>query len=81
MSKYPTAASNPWGVNGMRSQTRPELDFVKDGEIYRMTGAVSVMVTGQADLANLDYAPGTIAYTAGFGKMWQLAASGSWVEL
>ena len=27
------------------------------------------------------YAPGSIAYTAGFGKMYQSDASGSWVEM
>ena len=60
-----------------------QLDYVKDGELHRGGPAPSIMVTAQADLANLpdDYPPGTMAYTAGFKAMWQLAADGTWVSL
>lgn len=61
-----------------------QLDYVQDGELHRGGTAPSVMVTAQADLSQLPggvYPPGTIAYTAGFKAMWQLAADGSWVSL
>lgn len=32
-------------------------------------------------LLNEHYHPGTIAYTAGFKKMWQLGVDDSWVSL
>ena len=65
-----------------RVQSRSETDYVKDGVLFRGSGSASVMVTAQTDLAKItDKAPGTIAYTAGFANMWQLAADGSWVAL
>ena len=66
----------------MRVQTRQETDYIKGDTIYRGSGSASVMVTSSSDLANITgHAPGTIAYTAGFAKMWQLAANGSWVAI
>ena len=66
----------------MRVQTRNETDYIRNETLYRGSGSGSVMVTSSSDLSDITgYAPGTIAYTAGFGSMWQLAASGSWVEI
>ena len=58
-------------------------DYIKGGKIYHNAPTASVLVTAQSDLAGLTdlYETGTIAYTAGFAKMWQLSAAGSWVEV
>lgn len=42
----------------------------------------AVMVADENELANLEgYAPGTIAFTAGYKKMWQLDFDGTWVTI
>lgn len=41
----------------------------------------SIMVSSQSDLSGLVCAPGTVAYTAGFGNMWQKAADGTWAAI
>lgn len=38
----------------------------------------SIMVADESELAELNVEPGTVAYTAGFGNMWQLDAEGTW---
>ncbi len=60
-----------------------QTDYVQDGTLHRGANTPSIMVTAQADLANLpdDYPPGTVAYTAGFKAMWQLDASGEWISM
>lgn len=59
-----------------------EVDYVKDNVLYKGNVADSVMVSSSDDLSSLTgLMPGSIAYTAGFGSMWQLNASGSWVEI
>lgn len=60
-----------------------QVDYVQDGELHRGANTPSVMVTSEADLAELpkDYPPGTIAYTAGFKAMWQLDSAGNWVSM
>lgn len=69
--------------SGENVSTSAALDYVKDGELYVNAGARSVCVTGQGDLAELpqDYPPGSVAFTAGFKKIWQLGADGVWVDL
>ena len=54
-----------------------------DGNLAQNVQAGSVMVTKESDLLKLtNYAPGSIAYTAGFLEMWQLSADGvTWVSL
>ena len=53
-----------------------------DGVLREDVPCKGVMVTAESDLANLpDYQPGTIAFTAGFGSMWQKAADGDWEEI
>lgn len=62
--------------------TRGNTDYVKNGEVYKNNPSQSVMVSEQSDLADLtDYGVGTIAYTAGFKKLWQKSADGTWVEV
>lgn len=52
-------------------------DYVKNGVIYENNVTQSVMVESSSDLADLSgYSVGSIAYTAGFGSMWQLDADG-----
>lgn len=54
----------------------------EDGVLREDVPCKGVMVRAQTDLANLpDYQPGTLAFTAGFGSMWQLDASGEWQEV
>lgn len=57
-----------------------QLDYIDaNGDLIKGVTASAVMVTAEADLANLtDYEPGSIAYVAGFGSMWQLGADGTW---
>lgn len=62
--------------------TRGNLDYVIDGEIFQNNPSQSVMVSSSDDLSVLDgYGIGTIAYTAGFGSMWQKSLDGTWVEV
>lgn len=55
-------------------------DYVDgDGNIHVHVKTTDILVTSKADLDNLTgYKPGSVAYTAGFGNMWQLDASGEW---
>ena len=73
----------PYGIaNSSRVQTRAEMDYVKGSTLYHGSRAASILVTSQSDLSELTgYEPGAVAYTAGFGSMWQLAANGNWVEI
>lgn len=65
-----------------RTLNNNEVDYVKDGVLYKGNVADSVMIESSSDLASLtDLTPGSIAYTAGFASMWQLSASGTWVEM
>ena len=57
-------------------------DVVHGQTLVKDTPAPSVLVSAQADLAELPaYPAGTIAYTAGFKAMWQLSAAGDWVSV
>ena len=57
-------------------------DYLLNGTIYQNAPIKCVMVSAQADLASLEgYEPGTIAYTAGFGSMWQLGLDGTWTAI
>lgn len=77
-------SANAYGLNiGGRRQTVSENNYIKGGELIRGDNAHSIMVTSSGDLAELagKFPPGSIAYTAGFAAMWQLAADGSWVSI
>lgn len=57
-------------------------DYILDGKIVKNAPVKTVIVTAESDLASLDgYEVGTMAYTAGFGSIWQLDASGTWQEV
>lgn len=54
-------------------------DYVKDGKLYKDSIVGSVMVESENDLDNLtQYEAGSIAYTAGYGSVWQKDAAGEW---
>ena len=63
--------------------TTGNMDYLKNGKIYKNAPTASVLVTAESDLEGLTakYEPGTIAYTAGFVDMWQLSAAGEWVAI
>lgn len=57
-------------------------DYVKDGVLHRNAVSSTVMVESSSDLDNLDeYEVGSIAYTAGYGSVWQKDADGTWQEV
>ena len=52
----------------------------KDGSLQKVNPAIEVMVDSAADLNSLlDLAPGSIAYTAGHGSVWEMGLDGQWV--
>lgn len=62
--------------------------YIKNGKLVigRMnTEDSQVMVESESDLdalsASGECVPGTIAFTAGYNDMWQLSASGEWVDV
>lgn len=56
--------------------------YIKNGAIIANTMASIIMVESESDLSDLTGCiPGSIAYTAGFGSMWQLDADGVWQEV
>lgn len=62
--------------------TVDDMEYLKNGEIHRHSAAKSIMVQSESDLSNLvGYEPGSIAFTAGFAKIWQLDASNNWVQI
>lgn len=64
-----------------RVQSMDELDYVDDGDLIRGSSAGSVMIESSSDLSLLtDYAPGSIAFTAGYENMWQKKADGTWKQ-
>lgn len=75
---------NPYGIGIIgRQQTSGEIDYVKEGTLYRGANAPVVQVTAESDLAELPdvYSVGTIAYTAGWKSAWQMDANGDWVSM
>ncbi len=61
--------------------TRGNCDVLIDGEIRKNNEIQMVLVSSYEDTGSLDnYGAGTIAFTAGFTKMWQKAPDGTWVE-
>ena len=73
-------------VNGERQyldivNSRGLTSYVKNGEVVSNNAMIMVLVNDSSDLPVLsDYAPGTIAYTAGFGQMWQKSPAGEWIS-
>jgi hypothetical protein len=57
-------------------------DIVMEDGIHRNEPISQILVRGSADLALLTgYGVGSVAYTPGFGKIWQLDYNGTWVEV
>ena len=57
-------------------------DYVKGGELFKDSVVGSVMVESESDLENLtQYEAGSIAYTAGYGNVWQKDADGEWQSI
>lgn len=68
--------------NIVRSTIIGDLDYVQDGKVIVGAKPSSVMVRDENDLDELEgYVPGSMAYTAGYIRIWQLDAEGNWVEL
>ena len=70
-------------VNATSPQTRPQetISYINnDGDIVCNSPIEPVMVRNSADLDLLAgmVLPGTVAFTAGGGSRWQLAADGTW---
>ncbi len=58
---------------------RGNVDYLQNEEIHKNADMQMVLVSSQSDLSRLtDYEPGTIAFTAGFGSLWQKAPNGTW---
>ena len=57
--------------------------YVKSGALHQGEAAKAVMVESSDDLTALAgmVSPGSIAYTAGYGSVWQLDAAGSWQDV
>ena len=63
-------------------QSVGNLDYVANGKVIVNSGGKSVMIETENDLALLgSYEAGTIAYTAGFLKVWQKNSSGQWIQI
>lgn len=68
--------------SGAEVRASSQMDYVQNGVLHVNGEARSVLVTAAADLAGLTgYAPGSVAFTAGFKAMWQLAPDGTWVSI
>ena len=58
------------------------IDYVKNGVIYKNAPCVAVLIASSADLELLeDYEAGTVAFTAGFENMWQKDIDGTFVQM
>ena len=63
-------------------QSVGNLDYVANGKVIVNSGGKSVMIETENDLVLLgSYEAGTIAYTAGFVKVWQKNSSGQWIQM
>lgn len=57
-------------------------DYLKDGKRHRIAEQDAILVSSVSDLDLLgDVKIGSIAYTAGFAKMWQKDIDGEWVSI
>lgn len=68
-------------VKGNISSTLGRVDYVSGSTLYMGGRPVCIMVTAEADLAELPagiYPPGSRAFIAGHGSEWELDASGAW---
>lgn len=68
---------------GMVDVTTEVIDYIDADSATVMDSPIkSIMITEESDLATLtEYNVGTIAFTAGFAKMYQLDADGDWIDI
>ena len=67
--------------NGVGLGANDGFDYVSNGDIYQGVQPREVMISSSSDLVLLgDYPAGSIAYTAGYGSMWQKKADNTWVQ-
>ena len=68
---------------GMVDVTTQVIDYIDSDSSTVMDSPIkSIMITDESDLATLtEYNVGTIAFTAGFSKMYQLDADGDWIDI
>ena len=66
-----------------RMMNSGEVDYMKSGVLIHGSTALAVMVASSSELTGLagKVPVGSIAYTAGYGTMWQLDAAGEWMEI
>ena len=66
--------------NFAKTLSMGEVAYMKDGDLMRGREAAAVMVESSDDLTALAALvnPGSIAFTAGMGNIWQLKADGTW---
>ena len=78
--KKKPGSNTPYNVDLVN--TVGDMEYTKDGKVYKHSAASSVMIASSSELSGLTgYEPGSIAFTAGFGNMWQLDASGQWISI
>ena len=59
------------------------VNIVKSGERPAMACIVEIMIDNENELEGLKslYAPGSIAYLAGFTRIWHLSNAHEWAEI
>ena len=63
-------------------QPMENIDIVKDGVLYPDNPIRQVLVGSESDLDQLgEYAPGTLAFTAGYLNIWQKSVDGTFVAI
>lgn len=73
-------AYNHFGIVDSFTEVNDYID--SNGDIVKGAPCKTIIVTEADDLSNLTgYAVGSIAYTAGFGNIWQLNNNDEWVAI
>ena len=59
------------------------ITVVKKQDDYNSTEYLEYLITSESELNSLpgNPAPGSVAYTAGFKKIWHLGNDGTWVSV
>lgn len=65
-----------------RMQITGEIDYVKDGVLYRGANAPTILISDTSELEELTSCnPGSFAMIPDMSRMWQLDAYGTWVRM
>ena len=66
-----------------RQQITGEIDYIKDGVLYRGANAPTILVGDESELDDLALIcnPGSFAINQDMSRMWQLDTNETWVEL